>query len=274
MMRSWLAQAALRCYPPATRTARGAEMVDTLLEASTDRHGAFVWNLVSLVASGLGERARASTRLGTVRTIAEAAKLASILYACLWLTAGLAVLIDRPGWHPDRRVSLYMAGLLIVLLAWSLGRQRLAGAIGLAGTALLLVLAHRPLLFLPVSIAQPILPAFGYLIMTIAPTRDRPNTVAVAALLAVVVLSVIVGPAHTGISQVIMLAVASIAGLAVFAVQPRLAIAVAIIWTAIGIGLVAFASEQPASSKLLAAAAPVVLAATAGRAHVIRRKAT
>ncbi len=274
MMRSWLAQAALRCYPPPTRAARGAEMVDTLLEASANRHGAFVWNLVSLVASGLGERARASARLGAVRTVAEAAKLASILYACLWLTAGLAALIDGPRWHHGSRVSLYMVGLLIVVLAWSLGRQRLAGVIGLAGTAVLLVVARRSDLLLPVAIAQPILPAVGYLIMTIAPTRERPNTVAVAALAAVVALSVIAAPAHTGISQVIMLAGASIAGVAVFAVQPRLAIAVAIIWTAIGIGLVAFASDQPAPWKLLVAAAPVALAATAGRAHVIRRKAT
>jgi len=66
---------------------------------------------------------------------------------------------------------------------------------------------------------------------------------------------------------------ASIAGLAVFAVQPRLAIAVAIIWTAIGIELIAFASTQPAPWKLLVASAPAVLAATAVRARVIRRRA-
>jgi hypothetical protein len=273
MMRGRLAQAALRCYPPATRTARGAEMLDTLLEASDGRHGVFVWNVVSLVAAGLGERARASARLSAVRTIAEAAKLASILYACLWLTAGGAVLIDQPGWHHDSPVSLYLFALLIVLLAWSLGRQRLGGVVGLAGTVLLVV-AHRPDFLLPVSLVQPILPGFGYLIMATFPTRERPSTVAVAALVALVVVSVIIAPAHTGMSQVIVLATASISGLAVFAVQPRLAIAVGIIWTAIGIELIAFASAQPLPLKLLVAAAPAVLTATAARAHVIRRKAT
>ena len=275
-MRVRLAQAALRCYPPATRTARGAEMLDTLLEASGGRDGVFVWNVLSLVAAGLGERARASARLSAVRTIAEAAKLASILYACLWLTAALAVLIERPGWHHDSRISFYMVGLLIVLLAWSQGRQRLAGVIGLACTlAVALVVAPRPDLLLPVSIVQPILPAFGYLIMAIAPTRERPSTVSVVALAALVVVSVIVPGAHTsGISQLIVLATASIAGLAVFAVQPRLAIAVAIIWTAIGIELIAFASAQRAPWKLLVASAPAVLAATAARARVIRRRAT
>jgi hypothetical protein len=165
-------------------------------------------------------------------------------------------------------------GLLIIVLAWSLGRQRLAGLIGLACTSVLLLVAGRPDLLLPVSIVQPILPAFGYLIMAIAPTRRRPSTAAVVALAALVVVSVIVPGANTGGSgQFIVLATVSIAGLAVFAVQPRLAIAVAIIWTAIGIELVAFASTQLGPWKLLVATAPAVLTATAARAHLIRRRA-
>jgi len=273
MMRSGLARAALRCYPPVTRRARGAEMLDTLLEASSDRLAVFVWNVVSLLAAGLGERARASARVSVGRTIAEAAKLASILYACLWLTADLAVLIERRGWH--HAVLLYMVGLLIILLAWSQGRQRLAGVIGLACTAAVgLVVTRQPDLLLPVSIVQPILPALGYLIMAIAPTRERPSPGAVGALGALVVVSVVVpGTNAIAFGQLIVLATASIAGLAVFAVQPRLAIAAAIIWTAIGLGMIAFASTQPAPWKLLVATAPAVLAATAARARVIRRKA-
>ena len=78
MMRDWLAGAALRCYPPATRAARGAEMLDTLLEASGDRRVMFVWNVMSLVAAGFGERARASARLSAGRTIAEAEETAVV----------------------------------------------------------------------------------------------------------------------------------------------------------------------------------------------------
>jgi hypothetical protein len=272
MIRGGLAQAALRCYPPAMRTARGAEMLDTLLEASGDRHGVFVWNVVSLVTAGLGERARASARASTGRTIAEAAKLASVLYACLWLTAGLVVLIERRGWHHESRVSFHVVGLLIVLLAWSRGRQRLAGVIGLACTVLLVV-AYPPDVLLPVSLVQPILPACGFLIMAIAPARERPSTVALAALAALVVVSVIVDANTGGFGQFIVLGSASIAGLAVVVVQPRLAIAVALIWTAIGIELIAFGGTPPAPSKLLVATAPAVLAATAARARVIRRRA-
>lgn len=250
-------------------------MLDTLLEASSGRHGVFVWNVLSLVAAGLGERARASARLSAARTIAEAAKLASILYTCLWLTAGLAVLIGRSGWGHDGRVWLYMVGLLIILMAWSLGSQRLVGVIGLACTvAVALVVARRPDFLLPVSVVLPILPAFGYLIMAIAPTRERPSTVAVAAFAALVFASVIVsGPHNSGFSQLIVLATASIAGLTVFAVQPRLAIAAGIIWTAIGMELIAFGSTQPGPWKLLVTTAPAVLAATTARARVIRRKA-
>ena len=244
-------------------------MLDTLLEASGDRHGVFVCNVVSLVTAGLGERARASARVSPGRTIAEAAKLASVLYACLWLTAGLVVLIERRGWHHESQVSFHVVGLLIVLLVWSRGRQRLAGVIGLACTVLLVV-AYPPDVLLPVSLVQPILPACGFLIMAIAPARERPSTVALAAL---VVVSVIVDANTGGFGQFIVLGSASIAGLALVAVQPRLAIAVAMIWTAIGIELIAFGGTPPAPSKLLVATAPVVLAATAARARVIRRRA-
>ena len=272
MMRSRLARAALRCYPPATRTARGAEMLDTLLEASADRHGVFVWNVMSLVAAGFGERARASARLSAGRTIVEAAKLASVLYACLWLTAALVVLIEPREWHHQSVVSLYVVGLLIVGLAWSQGRQRIAGVMGLACTvAMALVAVRRPELLFPVSIVQPIVPAFGFLTMAIAPTRERPSALAVVALAALVVVGVFVGANTSGFGQLIVLAAASITGLAVFPVQPRLALAVASIWTAIGIELIAFASKQPAPWKLLVVTAPAVLVATAARGRVIRR---
>jgi len=267
-----LAQAALRCYPPATRTARGAEMLDTLLEVSGDRHGLFLWNVVSLVTAGLGERARTSARVSSGRTIAEAAKLASVLYACMWLTVGLAVLIERREWHHESQVSCCVVGLLIALLAWSQGRQRLASVIGLACTVPLAV-AYPPDVLLPVSLVPPILPACGFLIMALAPVRKRPSTVALAALAALVVVSVIVGANAGGFGQFIVLGGASIAGLAVFAVQPRLTIAVAIIWTAIGIELIAFAGAAPVPWKFMVATAPAVLAATAARARVIHRRA-
>ena len=266
-----VAQAALRCYPPATRTARGAEMLDALLEVSGDRHGLFVWNVVSLVTAGLGERARASARVSSGPTIVEAAKLASVLYACLWLTSGLAALIERRGWHGESPVSLSVVGLLIVLLAWSQGRQprrrdrpRVHGAARRRAPA--------------GSLAASVDRATDRAGMRVCDHGDRSGarasgTVAVGALAALVVVSVICGANPGGFGQLIVLIAASIAGVLIFAVQPRLAIAVAIIWTAIGIELIAFASAQPAPSKLLVGAAPAVLAATAARARAIRRRA-
>ena len=267
-----LAQAALRCYPQATREALAAEMLDTLLETSRDRRGVFLWNIVSLVICGLGQRARASARVSPGWTIVEATQLASVVYACLWLTAGLRVLTERSALGHEGRVAFHVVGLLIVLLAWSRGRQRLAGVIGLA-CAVLLVAAYPPAVLLPASLAHPMLPVCGFLIMAIAPARERPSTVALVALAGLVAVGVIVDGTAGGHGQLIVLGVASIVGLAVFAVQPRLAIALAMIWTVIRIEMITFGAGPAAPSKLLVVSAPAVLAATAVRAHVIRRRA-
>ncbi len=184
------------------------------------------------------------------------------------------VLTEPREWHHQSVVSLYVVGLLIVGLAWSQGRERIAGVMGLACTlAVALVVVRRPGLVLPVSIVQPIVPAFGFLVMAITPTHERPSLLAVVALAALVVVGVSVGANTSGFGQLIVLATASIAGVAVFPVQPRLALAVASIWTAIGVELIAFASTQPAPWKLLVVSAPAVLAATAARGRVIRRSA-
>ncbi len=88
-------------------------------------------------------------------------------------------------------------------------------------------------------------------------------------------MSVIIPGANPGgISQFTVLVTASIVGLLIFAVQPRLAIAAAIIWTAVGIELIAFAGTQPAPLRLLVVSAPAMLAATAARAQIIRRRPT
>lgn len=121
---------------------------------------------------------------------------------------------------------------------------------------------------------QPIVPAVGYLLMALAPTRERPSAAAVGALAALVAVSVLVPDTRPGgLGQLIVLATVSIAGLVVFAVQPRLAIAVAIVWTAISLEMIVFAGSHAAPLKLLVAAAPAMLAATAARAWVIRRRA-
>ncbi len=264
-----IARAALRCYPPATRAARGAEMLDTLLDAAEDRRGAFVRDLVSLVIAGLGERARVSARTSGAATVADAAKLASILSACLWLT----LLIDRLGWLPAGHDLFDTVGLLAVLLAWVLGRQRFAGVLGVACTVLLLVRGPAAVVIVP-AIAVVIVPAIGYVFMLIAPTRKRPHPLAVIGLAGLVLLSVIVSPQRPGaFSSVIVLAAVSLAGVLAFPIQPRLAIASAIIWTAVGVHLSAHAGASGAGLIFLVAAAPAVLVVSAARAQLIRRRA-
>ncbi len=181
-------------------------------------------------------------------------------------------MIDQQGWHRDGPYLLYTVGLLVVVLAWLQGRQRLAGVIGVACTVVLL-LARRSGVQVPAAVA--IVPAVGYLFMSIAPARKRTHRVAVAWLAALVVVSVIVSPQRPGaISAFIVLAAVSVAGVLAFPIQPRLAIAAAIIWTAVGIELSTQAGASAAPLNLLVAAAPAVLAATAARAQLIRRRAS
>jgi hypothetical protein len=241
-------------------------MLDTVLDAADDRHGAFVPDIVSLVIAGLGERARVSVQASVVATTADAAKLASMLSACLWVT----VLTDRYGWRVNAPYSLHAIGLLAVVLLWALGRERLAGMIGVACTVAL-VLAYQSGIPLPIAVV--IVPAVGYLCMSVAPRRKRPDPSAVAALAALVALGMIVAPEQPGaVGAIIVLTAVSVAGVLAFPVQPRLAIAAAIIWTAVGIELIGQADTSVAPLALLVAAAPAVLAATAARAQLIRRR--
>ena len=108
MMRGRLARAALRCYPPATRTARGAEMLDTLLEASDDRRGVFVWNIVSLVAAGLG--ARAGQRPVERRPDDRGSGEARVDPVCVPVAHGRCGGVDRATWMASRQPGLVLHG--------------------------------------------------------------------------------------------------------------------------------------------------------------------
>ena len=162
MIRGRLARAALRCYPPATRTARGAEMLDTLLEASDDRRGVFVWNIVSLVATGLGERAgqRPVERRPDDRGGGEA----RVDPVCLSVAHGRCGGVDRATWMASRQPGLVLHGwaadrpLRVVARTPAPRRRdrlRVHGGVALvAAHRPDLLLAHRPDLLLPVSIVH------------------------------------------------------------------------------------------------------------------------
>ena len=64
MIRERVARAALQAYPTRIRSARGAEMVGTLLDASASSRTRFAREIVDLVRSGLRARATRTERRG------------------------------------------------------------------------------------------------------------------------------------------------------------------------------------------------------------------
>jgi hypothetical protein len=117
---------ALRAYPPGFRSARGEEMLGTLLDAGDDSTGAFVRGFASLVVGGLRERVRENARIGAGRLIADAFCLAGVLWS----------LMSFLSWRPTplgyaQFWSLATVVLLAAVLVFALmGRDRLGGLCG------------------------------------------------------------------------------------------------------------------------------------------------
>jgi hypothetical protein len=269
MIRRRLIHAALLAYPPATRSARGAEMRDTLLEATDGHRGAFIWQMLSLIRVGVSERAREGAGATVARTLADSCKLASILFVVLWLLR----LIELHGhvWRGGQPVTVTLVGLLAAVVAWLLARQRIAGILGAASTILLLLNWRRLGGPDPISLLIALMP--GFVIMSVAPARRRPSSVAVAGLAALIGVSVILAPGGQGGWSIALLG-ASVAGLLIFVVQPRLAIAAAIIWTSVGVQAIAGGTSPHPPWTLLIVVAPAVLAASAVRARIVSRAAS
>lgn len=244
-------------------------MRDTLLEATDGQRGAFVWQMLSLIRVGVAERAREGAGTTVARTAADSCKLASILYVVLWLLR----LIELHGqrWRAGQPVTVTLVGLLGAIVAWLLARQRVAGVLGAACTILLLLRWRQLGGPGPISLLIALMP--GFVIMSVAPARRRPSSVAVAGLAALLGVGVILAPGDQG-GWSIALLVASVSGLLIFVVQPRLAIAAAIIWTSIGVQAIAGGTSPHSAWTLLVVVAPAVLAASAVRARIVRRTAS
>jgi hypothetical protein len=121
-----LGSLALRAYPPGFRSARGEEMLGTLLDAGEDSTSAFIRGCASLVVGGLRERIRENARIGAGRLIADAFCLAGVLWSLMRFLS----------WHPvPRGYAQFWSLATLVLLAAvlvfaALGRDRLGGLCG------------------------------------------------------------------------------------------------------------------------------------------------
>jgi hypothetical protein len=267
--RKRIATLALCAYPSEIRQTRGEEILATLLDCSGASTGRFVHELIDLLRFGLRARAVQTAGVGWPRLIADGLCLAGMLF----LAQDLATALRSRG-VPHALYSSTSIALIAVLLAIALiGRDRLAGAGALLLTALRLpgLLADH---LGSSAYAGMILPAVCLLVMALAPRTSATDGLRWLvplsghrwrwlAIPGAVLLAFILGPA------ILMLGVIIIA-LAMFPVDPRMAIALAVTATSLGIGK----ADAPVLISVFSIATPVMVALTIFRTQRLQGQGT
>jgi hypothetical protein len=102
--RERIARVALRAFPESVRTARGEEMLGTLLDVSATSRTRFLRELTGLVRSGLEARAARTAQNGAMRVVADGVCLSGVWLLTLFLASELGNRLREldPGgpWHP------------------------------------------------------------------------------------------------------------------------------------------------------------------------------
>ena len=137
MIRERIGRAALRAYPPATREARGLEMLGMLLDAGEQSNRALVRENGSLVLGGLRARRALTARAGTRRLLADACCQAAIIFLMLWL---ISALNTQGSAGPSEQLLVQGVVLAAILACALVGYQRIAAIGGLAA-----LVAYGPL---------------------------------------------------------------------------------------------------------------------------------
>ena len=221
---------ALLAYPADFRAVRGEEMLGTLLDAGEDSAAAFVRGCGSLLVGGLRERARSSVQIGTRRLVEDAFCLAAVLWSVYWLTSeAYRQTLAFPTW------TLALAAAVPVFALR--GRDRLGGVCGvtLAGYFLLRGYGVGHLPGQLVSIGHPsqvflldrwLGPLVCFAVMIVRPRVRDQRTRRLAWLIPIAALGVFWPPAVV----LLVLIGAPLLGIVLLPINPRLAIASAMIW--------------------------------------------
>jgi hypothetical protein len=272
--RERVAAVALLAYPPAARTARGDEMLATLLDSSAASGRRFAREILDLVRLGLRARGAETASAGVGRVIGDGVCLAGAWF----MTLELSILLSQKarGMHDPLLSSTSIVLLAAVLAITLIGYDRLAGAGALVWTALrfpLLLDAHAGI----AGVVPEVLPIACFTVMLLAPRRRAPDPRRLAWLLVPATLVATLGPADSEQSPLLLAAVA-LAAVAVIVVaaamlptDPRLAIAGALPTTCLGIQVVGNAPPD-AMLVLFLAAAPAVLAVAVTRTRGLQRR--
>ena len=264
MIRERVARAALQAFPREIRSARGAEMLGTLLDASATSRVRFAREIVDLVRSGLRARARRTVEAGARRVVADGLCLGGVWLLTLFFASELGNMIkgfDPWGpWVPMAPWTLALLGAGLVL--GLIGYDRLAGATALAFMASVFADPARYDLTTRDRSAL-LVPVFCFVALLLAPRRRQPDPRRLAWLVLVAALAVAAGTrpgddtmAWAGLLPLLVLLIP------VFALlwtDPRPAIAYTM-WAAYFGVLIAQDPEAPrVLGVLFLAAAPLVL---------------
>lgn len=278
MIRERLAALALWAYPAGLRSARGDEMLGTVLDASAGSLRGFARELADLVRLGLRARGELAARVGAARLVADGVCLAGT-----WLmTLDFATLLAQRqrglggpllGWPS---IALIGAALMLALV----GVDRVAGAAALAWTAFRLPALselHPGLL----GLLPEVVPAVCFAVMVLAPRRRSADPRGLAWLIVPVWLVLALGPPPFEQNPLLVAGVAlgaiAVVALAVVLLptDPRLAIAGALPLSNLAIGVAQSHHDTSLPVLVLVSATPAVLAValvrTRRRGHISPR---
>lgn len=262
----------LQAYPQRFRAERGEEMLGTLLDAGEDSTGAFIRGVASLLIGGLRERARENAQVGAGRLVADAFCQAAVFWSLLELLSDFSHYPQTPIWS-----LVLLAGVPVFAL---LGRDRLAGLCGVIAAVFVLTRGYGT----PLSGSEPVQlghPDFVFFVdrwvgplvcFTIMVLRPRVRAHHRRRLIWLIPVSVVVIMAATPalISATLLFLIGlPLVGIILLPIDPRLAIASAVLWADI-----AAASTLGHTRLGLITLAAVMLAVliTFGRGKVLTRQ--
>lgn len=264
-----IARALLHAYPARTRASLGAEMLGTLLDTCDASRGRFARECSALIIAGVRARARARRAEPLHGQLVDGYVLAGQIWLAVLLSHGTAQFFADPAGGVS-------GGLAFVLALWPIlglaliGARRAAGLAATTWFACLIVLfGHEP-----VSVAvRWLIPLSSCLVMAVCQHNRTRDLRRLAWLLPVVIMSGLSqsrGPV-LGALEIDGLILGTAVAVAISAVNPRLLVSCAVLWTNLGVMSIA-ASHGPQPVPLLALSAPLVLLATTGRAVLAGRR--
>ena len=268
-MVSRLIRAALFAFPAADRARQGAEMADTLRDASAGSRSRLAFELAGLVRLGLRTRARRVAEPGVGRVLAD-----GIGRGATWIMIlDLSTLVVQRlrGLHDPLLGRLWILTLIAVLAVSLVGFDRLGGLAALLWTATRIpLLSHSNDV---TWIAPTLWCVAAFAVLAILPRRRRPDPRRLGWLLVPAYLISVFGlsPRNDGTVFMLMLAtVVVIVGAAAVSlpIDPRLAIAASLPITYIGLTVIDHIDGNWVSNiglLSLLSASPVILAVAVAR---------